>query len=843
MRARGGPPRALGRLWGNGLARAAIRFKPASFAGTFVALCTAAMIISACGFLADTGAHASVPAHRYGDAPVVVTANQDAYLGKDTGSAERVPETARFDTAWARKAAAAPGVAAAVPDVRFTVRSGGPGERTLTGHGWGSTAFTGERLSAGGAPRAAGQAVLDAGTARAAHAGPGDRVVLTTPYGDRTFRVSGIAEVPAPTVWFTDTEAQALAGHPGRADALAVLPERGTGTDALASAVTKALAGTGARVHTGDARGGVEDPGVAYAQETLEALGFSFGGIAAMTAVFTAAGTVSLSIGQRGREFALLRAVGATPRQIRRSVATEAMLVAPLAAVLGCLPGMALADWWFGALRDRGAIPPEVTIRFSAVPVWVALGTVVGTALLAGYAAARRPAKIRPGQALSEAATERFRPGVIRTLLGLGALAGGVVLARLAAAEGGEDAANIALGVVLTLMLAVALLSQYVAKACAWVLGLPLRAGSASSSLAAANSWANARRLASAITPVALALAFCSTLIFLHTSEDRQVSVQQRDGLVADHVLTAEDGLPATAAEQAARTPGVAHAVGLLRTQVLVPAGSGGDRWLQSSDAQGVGGSGSELAAVQDLGVREGSLARLDKGTVAVDRLVAKSAGVTAGERLGLRLPDGTEHTARVVAVYQRGSGLSPVTLPRQTLEGHVDSAYDSEVLVRDRPDADPAAVSSALGRLGEVTGKDGWTKAQDTDRAVNAWGNRTMALVLGGFAAVAAGNTLVMTVLDRRRELRTLRLVGSTRRQVLRMVRWEALMVAAAGVALGASIAAATLFPMTQGLFESSPYAPPLLCAAFVGGVVALAVTFSVLPARAALRGTADAC
>ncbi|MGC5412443.1 FtsX-like permease family protein, partial [Streptomyces sp. DT225] len=114
----------------------------------------------------------------------------------------------------------------------------------------------------------------------------------------------------------------------------------------------QALAGSGVQVHTGDDRGAVEEPGLASAKVTLFGIGGSFGGIAAIVAVFTAAGTVALSVGQRARSFALLRAIGATPRQVRRAVASEALLVAPLAGIAGCLPGIGLAHWWFGQLQD-----------------------------------------------------------------------------------------------------------------------------------------------------------------------------------------------------------------------------------------------------------------------------------------------------------------------------------------------------------------------------------------------------------------------------------------------------------------------------------------------------------
>lgn len=114
------------------------------------------------------------------------------------------------------------------------------------------------------------------------------------------------------------------------------------------------------------------------------------------------------------------------------------------------------------------------------------------------------------------------------------------------------------------------------------------------------------------------------------------------------------------------------------------------------------------------------------------------------------------------------------------------------------------------------------------------------MAAVLGGFAAVAAVNTLVMTVLDRRRELTMLRLVGSTRRQVMGMIRWEALLVTVAGAALGIAIALATLFPMMKGLTGESPYIPPALLGTFVAATVGLGLAAALIPARAALRTSA---
>lgn len=812
----------------NGLARAAIRFKPAAFVGTFVALMMAALIVSACGILLESGARASVPPDRYAGAPVVAAADQRARFVTGSGESRSesntpLPDRARIDDSLVARASSAPGARTAVPDVTFPVQSGGT---SVTAHGWGSTAFTGEKLTAGRAPQP-GEVVL-----AAPGASVGERSTLTTPDGERTFRVSGTAEAQQgqPTAWFTDSDAVRLSGHPHRIDAVAVLPKDGVTADALKSQVAHAIGGK-ADVHTGDDRSEAEGSELAYAQEMLTGLGGSFGGIATLVAMFTAAGTVALSVGQRAREYALLRAIGTTPRQIRRTIATEALLVAPLAGAVGVLPGIALASWWFGQLKDRGAVPRALDLSISFIPLVSAVGIAVLTALVSGYLAARRPSRIRPGQALAESSVERLRPGWIRTPLGIAAAVGGCVLAGVASSLTGDDAANVALGIVMLFMLAVALLGPLVARGCAALFGLPLRGAGASASLAAANSRTNARRLASAITPIVLAMAFSSTLVFMHTSEDRVASDQQREGITADHIVTAS-GAGATPAgvTKAAQAPGVTSAVGLIKTSVLVPVGSGGDRWLESASTQGITGSPRDLAKVQDLDVRTGTTASLGKGEIAVDAKLAESAHVKTGERLALRMPDGTKASPRVVATYGRGMGLSQVTVPASDLIPHVTSPFSSEVWVKGES-------AEALTALGTLQDRDGYATAQSTDRAVNAWANGVMAAVLGGFAAIAAVNTLVMTVLDRRRELGTLRLIGSTRRQVMRMVRWEALLVASAGIAIGSAIALATLIPMMNGLTGEPPYIPPLLYGSFVAATLVLGLAATALPARAALK------
>ena len=823
----------------NGLARASVRFRPASFVGTFVALLFAAAVVTACGVLLQTGITAHVAPVRYAHVPVVVAPHGDARIhvkqgGDDETESEALPGTPRLPSALAGKVAAEPGVAAAVPDIGFPLQ--GAGLHGLTGRNWAASAIDGARTVQGHAP-GEGEVVLDPATARAAGTGLGGTVTLTAPGGTAAYRVAGLtAAAAAPTAYVADSAAPRLSGHPGLADAIAVLPDPGVSTDRLADEARHAVGGA-ADVRTGDGRGAAEQPQLREAKEMLIALGGSFGGVATATAVFVVMGTVSLAIGQRAREFALLRAVGATPRQIRRTVATEALLVAPLAGAAGVLPGVALARWWFDQLVHRDAVPRGVALDAGWIPMAVAVGAGLLSSLAAGLLAARRPSKARPSQALGEAAVERRRPGVVRTVLGIAAVAGGVVLCVVASHIQGDDAAATALGIVFSFMVGVALLGPVVAWLASALLALPLRFAGAAGSLAAANTRANARRLASAITPIVLVTAFCGTLLFMQSSVQHATARQIRDGVVADQVLDSRGaGLPAGTSAAAARTPGVAQAVGVLRGSALYRASG-------SLNSTSVLATDGDPAGVLDLDLREGSLARLtgDGRTVAIDTLLADTVKAHVGGRVSLWLADGTTLRPTVVAVYGRGLGLGSVLLPRAVVAPHEAAALDTQVLVRDAPGADPAVVQRALARLDvpglHVTDRAGYRAQADRDLELNAWANRVMALVLGGFAAIAAANTLVMTVLDRRREFGHLRLAGATRSQVLRMLRAEAVVVAAAGLALGAGIAWTTLVPIARGLTGGSPYVPPALALALTGATLLLTLTATLVPAYAVGR------
>ncbi|MFG2697296.1 FtsX-like permease family protein [Kitasatospora sp. NPDC048407] len=831
----------------NGLARAAIRFRPASFVGTFLALLFASAIVTACGVLLQTGLTASITPHRYADAPIVVSADQQVKMtvvhGKRPDTiAQTLPERARLDASLTAVVAAVPGVEQARPDSAFPVSAGRSGLPALTGRGWAALGIApGERLTEGRAP-ADGELVLDAASARAAHLSPGTDLTVDTPVGTASYRISGLAEAQPgrATAWFADGTADRISGHPGRIDALAVRPAPGTTPAALADALRQALDGK-AQVATGQQRGEVEQPVLLKAKEVLAGIGGSFGGTAATVAVFVLASTIALATGQRAREFALLRTVGATPRQIQRSIATEAVLIAPVAAAIGILPGLALARWWFGELVARGAVPSGVSLDTGPLPLLVSVAVCTGTALAAGLLAARRSARMRPTQALGEAGTGPGTPGVVRAVFGALFGAGAIVLAVVAANLAGATAANLALGVVLCFMVAVGLLGPWLVRGAVGLVGVLLRAAGASASLAADNARAGSRRLASATVPIVMVIAFCGTLVFLQSSLQHAASEQVREGLKADLVVTAEaaPGLPANAVERAAKMPGVDAAVGLLPTGLTYQSSGA----LGTATAEAVDGDPAALAKLLDLGVTSGSPADLSRSadTVALDSLLAESLHAKVGQRTAFWLGDGTRVEPTVVAIYRRGLGFGQALLPKAAVAAHTDSPYATRLLVASSPGTDGAATAKTLSELAPagltVTDRQGYAAQTDQDRELNGWVNNVMAGVLAGFAALTAANTLVMTVLDRRREIALLRLAGTTRRQVRAMLRWEALLITAIGLATGAAIAWATLTPITRALTSAAPHVPLTTALPLGAATALLCLAATALPGRALLR------
>ncbi|MEU6768329.1 FtsX-like permease family protein [Streptomyces sp. NPDC046853] len=827
-----------------------VRDRKGGFLGAFLALMCAAALITACGTLLETGLRGTIRTERYAAAPVVVSADQNVHKTtvkhkkgktKVKHKAKPIAERAWLPDGVADKVRAAPGVGKVIPELTFlavplTAGAGDLADRPAYGHAWESAALTPFRLVDGTAPRATGDLVIDRGLAERAHLKRGDRLTVQSTQAPRSYRITGVA-APArgdlahqTSLFFSAAEAERLAAHPGRITTLGVVPAEGTGTAALKKAVADSLAGTKAQVSTGDDRGPVEFLDAAGARVKLVSMGGAMGGTSLLVAVLVVVGTFALSVQQRHRELALLRAIAATPKQIRGLLGREALIVGAAAGVSGALAGIPLGGWLHGKFVDLGAVPATLERTVSVFPLFAAVAATLLGAWAAARLSARRIARIRPAEALAEARVERTRPAWSRIIAGLVVLAGGAVLVAVLSVLRTEPASTpVTFLAVVVLSSAVALLGPLVVRAAAAVLRGPLRLTGPGGRLAHANLRGNAARMAAAVTPLALLTGMTCTVLFVQPTLGDAARAQAREGIRADWVLAAQGpGVPAGVAQKLRTTEGVEAATEIVRTTVRVG--------LDKYPAQGVSTAG--LTRTWDPDVTAGSLKGFGKGSVAVSELAADRLGLRPGSTLKLTLGDGTKTTLKVSAVYARGLGFGDLTMAHDLVARHVDNPLAATVLIRsDRTQEQLAAgVEKFPGVrvLAPAAADNLQAERQEANAEVNYL---AMGLILA-FTAIAVVNTLAMSVSERIREFAMLRLAGASRRQVLGMLRTEALSVLLIGTAIGSGIALAVLTAFSIGMTGSAaPSVTPLVYVSVVAVAALLALTATTLPGRVALK------
>ncbi|MDG6109527.1 FtsX-like permease family protein [Dactylosporangium aurantiacum] len=813
-----------------GFALRMLRHRPGSALATFLALAAGVMILVAMGGLVESGLrHRQAPV-RYAAADVVVahrdiTVSVKEFDGEVTRSSVRLPEGGTVPAGLADRIRALPGVATVAADDPVPVVLPAT-SAAVTGHGWSSAALAPYRTVAGAAPAGDLEVAVD----RRLGLTPGQDVRLLVAGTARTYRVSGVVDGPAAAVFFTDAHAATLSAHPGRVAAVGVVAAPGTDVAALAATV-RAAAGD-ADVYTGADRGLVEESDELGARDLLVQAGAAFGGYVVLLIGFVVAATVGLSVRHRRRDLALLRAVAATPAQVRRMIMAEALLVSLAAAAAGVPAGILATRWVRDQLVGRGFVPAGFPISPGLVAPVAAVAVTTLVAVLSALVAARRVTAIRPVEALGEVAVEPPRSGRVRLVSGLVAAAGAVSSGTVTAGAGGQAALAGAVGMLYLFVTAVGLLAPWINRTAATVLAPVLRTvWGVSGYLATANLRANARGMAAVLTALVLSVGLGGSVWFLQDNLERQTVAQHRDGLLAQHALVSPAGLPPGAVEDARRTPGVRTATAVRRTAVVVRSLDG----AETVGAQAV--DTTDLGSTMDLRVRDGDLADLAAGTLAASSVRASTHGWHVGDPVECWLGDGTPVRLTLVAIYDRGLGFGDITLTRDTVAGHTARDLDDEILIRADATADlPALAARHPGSAVVATG--GLTRGLAADLAVSAWLNRLLVGVMVGYAALAAANTMVIAALARRRELAVLRLAGVTRRQARRMVHAEQAGLLGVAVLLGAAVALVTLAMVVRSVTgEPVPYVPPLGGAAVLGGAALLALLTTVLPIGRLLR------
>ncbi|MFJ8937176.1 FtsX-like permease family protein [Streptomyces sp. NPDC102365] len=838
-----------------------------------------AALITGTGVLAESGLRSQLPAGRLAGADVVVSTDQSFRPAGDLPIA--LPERGTVPAALVDRLAALPGVTAAVGDVSFPAavldadgRVVPTEEPRAAGHGWSSTKLLTDPEVSGDKPSGGAEVALDRATAEAAGVRAGDRVeVVAAGRSAAAYRVTAVVDAPGAGILFADPTAARLSGRDGGTDgsdgsgkgaragtvdlvglrtepgaeASVATAARETIEDATGNAGRKTAgtssgkAGAEVIVSTGSDRGDIASPGAGAARSLLILLAGSLSGIVVLIIGFVLASALAVSVGGQRRDLALMRAVGATPKQIRRLAAAQASVIAAVAVVPGVGLGYLLAGQFRRMLVDREVIPAGLPLTYSPLP---ALATVLllGLAVqVSARGAAWRTSRLPATEAVAESRVEPRTPSKTRIRAGLLLIVAATslsVVPLLSRTVLGAAATSMA-GIIGAIGLALA--GPALVRGIGDTAARQLRPGvSAPTWLAVANIRGYALRLSGVVSALAMAVVFVLTYTLAQTTVMSATAQDTRTGTLAQQRLTAPGlgGVPAGTLADVERTDGVRAAAPVSDTTVVWEYEMFGEPEVEAASAMILTPAAPE---VLDLGVRDGSLARLSGDTVAVDSEVARSRDAGVGERIDLVLGDGSRVSPKVVAVYDRGLGFGPVAVSRDLAEGHTTAGLDQSVLVRtDGTDAAPRGLtelaSSRPGLVLEPTDTGSGDSLSDAPATV--WINLATIVVLLGYLLLSIANKLVATTAQRRNEIATLRLNGTTPRQILAMMRREAAVIGVAAVATGLLLSAVPLALLGIGFLDRPwPAGPVWLLPAVALTVLCTAFVTVELPTRQALR------
>ncbi|RLV80200.1 FtsX-like permease family protein [Streptomyces rapamycinicus] len=830
------------------LAARATRAHRKAWIAVFAALALTSLLLGAFGLTLVSAWSAHPRVERYAAADLVVAGDQTTRfsatsLGERETASAGLTERVRIPRTALSAVRGVPGVRTAVPDVEFPV---GLADRSATGHPWETARLAPYALRTGRAPERADEVVVGAGAGR-----PGGRLTLRVGGRDAAYTVVGVADGPRTAVWFTGAEARRLSGNPEALDAIGVVARPGTDRAELAGRVRKALDTAGVtdvghradgdpaavRVLTGSERGEAEFLAAAPARgELLAALG-SVAGAVVLVALLVVSSTIVQALRQRSHELGLLRAVGATPWQLRGAVGREVGRVAAWAALVGAAGAVPAYLGLRALLAARGALPTGLELTLPPL-LWPApLVTAAVTVLVAGTAAlvgCSRTAAARPAEVLRERAPGRARGITGLVLLGVGASSAGT-----AALQQGATAAAAAGAAAVTMVIACAVLGPWIAEGAMRLLGAPLRLFGPGGRLAAANCAASAHRLGAAITPIVLVTAFAAVQLSGGATMTHAGDAQARQVLRADLAVRADGGLTAGAVERIRELPGVRAATEAVPGTVLLARSQLGSPELERLPVFGV--TPERLTRTLDPGVRNGDLARLRPGTIAVGADRADALGARPGSTVTLRFGDGQEARLRVVATYERAIALGDFLLSRDELLRHTSMPDAGRILVATAPDADRKVLTKALARAvpgARVERDPAPVRGEAAGQALAEVVSVAVVAAIGAFTVIAVLSTLALIATGRRPELRLLRLAGAGRRQLRRMLRLEAAATVVTGLVVGAAVASVPLLAFSAATAGTLPYLPPVQAVAIVSVVVTTAAAGSLPPVWPTLRG-----
>ncbi|MEH0821187.1 MULTISPECIES: ABC transporter permease [Micromonospora] len=738
----------------------------------------------------------------FADAYAEVDVSVEAKPKIDVSTAEGMPVSTPMPASVLDRVKAVPGVA----DAKGVVAA--EGARMIGSNGKVVTSFGPPQLGQnwlgesdlvemreGRAPQADDEIVINAALAEAGKVKVGDRVGVLTLAPKKEFTLVGVFGYSggrdsiggANEVYFTTPVAQQLMlGEPDVFSSVSVQAAGGTTPAALRDEVARTL-GADYQVKTGeqlaaDASAGLKE-GLSFFNKIL--LGFA--AVALLVGTFLILNTFSIIVAQRTRELALMRAIGASGKQVIGSVVLEALAVGLIASVLGLAAGIgvgALLAYLFGQLAG-GLTLAGLGVPASAVIGAFAVGMLI--TVIAALLPALRASRIPPIAAMQDVATPD-RPLTKVTLGGAVVTGIGAVLLFLGlGGHAGDSTLATILGGVLFAFIGVALLTPIISRPVVALLGA-MFSWSVPGKLGRLNSGRNPRRTAITAAALMVGIALVTGVTVILDSAKGSIGKLAEDNIKAELVISGSTTGPRPASfdpavlEKAAAIPGVRMVSGEYGDMAVV----GGERtWVAAS---------SNVAALQQIfGAKAaaGDISRLAPDQMLVSSDTAEARNLTVGSTVPVQLSRGEARTYTVSGIYSSSQLTNPVTLPPQAaadfsipqpIQGFLQLAPGTSV------DAVQPQVERLLADSPEVSVADRAAFIEQQTGQLDSLLQMIQILLALAIVIAVLGiiNTLALSVLERTRELGLLRAIGLRRAQTMRMITVEAVVISIFGALLG---------------------------------------------------------
>jgi putative ABC transport system permease protein len=682
---------------------------------------------------------------------------------------------------------------------------------------------------------------------------PGSPITAITGDGAHEATVSGVFKFAAQSslggsllIHTTLADAQSWFGMEGRLSEIDVKAEAGVSADTLAKRVREALPAT-VEVKTGaqaaaDQTKQLSDAIGAFLRPVL----LSFGGIAVLVGAFIIFNAFSMTVAQRRREFAMLRALGASRAQVLWSITGEAVVMGILASVIGLFAGLGVAAGVNQVFKSAGFDIPRSGLVLELRTIVIALTVGIVVTVLSAVIPATRATRVPPMAALQEGAVlppsrfARFMPALAIVV----AILGGLLIAGGMYGPGGTVVrlGTIALGAVF-IFVAVAIASRYFVGPLAAGLGWPLqKLAPISGRLARDNSRRNPSR--TALTAAALMIGLAVVVFVAVLAQGLKSSfIDSYDRTVrADYVVASTNfmTIPSDTATKVQAVQGVATAVSLDAQQVQAENGSLPVVW---------GIDPTAIERVWSFDWIEGGdqvLAQLGTdGAIVEEQTAASLGGVKAGDSIKVTTVEGKQTTLRILGVYRDPMMLNGIVVSTAGYDALFPTPQTFMVVAKAQPGADIAATQKAIeAALASTPTAEVQTSEQYKEGTVDLvnqlllliYGLLALSVIISLFGIV---NTLVLAVYERTREIGLVRAIGMSRGQVRATVRYESVITSIIGAIMGIVVGIVFAWVVTtrfagQGITFSVPGGQ---LAVFLVLAVVVGVIAAILPARRAAR------